>query len=328
MIGKTLVCGDPHITPTNIHEGDALVKFIKKTATKNKIDTVLFLGDLFHTHAVVRVEVLDFWKRAFETLKKFKIICLVGNHDKIQSKTEEFSINALDVFVGTKNLSIINRPEQMGDIGLVPFMEDHDRFVTSVNDLYEKGATKCLIAHQTFTNAKFENGFYAPDGIDPELIPQDKVISGHIHAKQHLGKCSYPGTPKWDKASGAHQAQGIFLFLEGLDSDSYEFISTEEVVTPIKKHIINEGDELPKMSTKHKNYVELHGTSAWIQTIKKKLKNKARIKAVSTDVRKRSVNKNSTSCIFNYLDTQFKEIDGISKSEVRDYMTNTLRVAI
>ena len=65
---KVLRVGDPHITVRNLDEALKLLAFIFEMARKYKVDRIEFLGDLMHTHAVIRVEVLDFWAKAFKQL--------------------------------------------------------------------------------------------------------------------------------------------------------------------------------------------------------------------------------------------------------------------
>lgn len=319
---KILRVGDPHITVRNLEEGDKLIDFIFKVATENKVDQIEFLGDLMHTHAVIRVEVLDFWKRSFNKLKTFKVISLVGNHDQPGSKEKEQTMNSLKV-LERENHCVVDQPMIANNIGYVPYMSDHAAFLKTAQDLYDNGATKILVAHQTFTGATYENGFYAEDGIDPALVPQEIIISGHIHKQQQIGKCFYPGTPKWDTMSDANENKGIWLFEHNLDSSikSKRFISTAEVAIPIIKYILTEGSEEPDLDKKARNYVELVGSTAWIAQMKKKYKGIASIKARPSDRKRVIIDKDKMFSIVDYLDKMFTPIDGISKQDIKQYLT-------
>jgi len=57
------------------------------------------------------------------------------------------------------------------------FHKDEDQFLSKLK------SGKILFCHQTFDGAKFENGFYAPDGFDFSGIKYEKIISGHIHTQ-------------------------------------------------------------------------------------------------------------------------------------------------
>jgi len=321
---KILRVGDPHVMVSNLKDSQALMNFVIETAKKEKVDRVEFLGDQFHTHAVVRVEVLDFWRRSFERLSSEEIVtfALVGNHDQPGSREKEQVMNSLDVLSNIGYVTIINKPIERNGIAYIPYMSDKDAFLKASAELHKNGATKLLIAHQTFTGATYENGFYAEDGIEPELVHQDKIISGHIHKQQQLGKCFYPGTPKWDTMSDANEDKGIWIFEHNEDGSvkDKKFISTKDVVTPIYKHVFVEGEEEPVFIDGARNYLELLGKAAWITKMKKKYKGKAQIKARPTDRKSVKIERDGLISVGSYVDNFFEPIDGVSKKEVKSYL--------
>lgn len=320
---KILRVGDPHITVTNINEAQRLMEFIYDTGKQHGVDRIEFMGDLFHTHAVIRVEVLDFWSKAFHGFLRggIPVVTLVGNHDQPGSKEKEQEMHALSVF--NSLVTVVDQPMVLDKIAYIPYMSDQDAILEASQRLYKSGATKMLVAHQTFTGAQYENGFYAEDGIDPQLISQDAIISGHIHMQQQIGKCFYIGTPKWDTMSDANEDKGIWIFEHSEDGSvlSKQFISTQNIVTPIYKHKLTEGFEEPKLVEHARNYIELHGQSTWIKKMKKKYKGRAHIKAVPTDrVMPRS--SEPTGNIYEFLKENFQTIDGVTKEQVNEYLKN------
>jgi len=325
---KILRVGDPHITVRNIKEAEKLIEFIYDVAWKNQVKRVEFMGDLFHTHAVVRVEVLDFWKTTFEKFKESNIpvVALVGNHDQPGSKEKEQEMNSLQVFKGLA--TIVDEPMMIDNIGYVPYMSDYDLLIERCTWLDQQGARKLLIAHQTFAGAQYENGFYAPDGLDPKFICQEAIISGHIHKSQQVGKCFYTGTAKWDTMSDANEEKGIWLFNHADDGSviSKEFISTKEVVSPIYKFVILEGEAEPELQKGARNYVELQGKSAWIKTMKKKYKGIAQIKAKPIDRKMTRLDKDQVGNIFEYLKGSFDPVDGIKKEDINSYLKEVMRL--
>jgi DNA repair exonuclease SbcCD nuclease subunit len=324
-MSKSLIIGDMHTTVPNLNESNKLIDFIISTAKKEKVQKIEFLGDLFHTHAVIRVEVLDFWLKAFERIDKLKgieCIALVGNHDMQNAK--QSNLNSLEVFASkSKKRKIVNEPIQIDNNCYIPYINGKDKFIQEAKKMYELGATNILFAHQTFTGATYENGFFAEDGIDPALVPQEIIISGHIHKKQIIGKCTYPGTPKWDTMSDANEEKGIWVY-EFDDSNKIidkKFISTKEVVTPIYKICFKEGENEPKLHTNARNYLELTGKTAWINKMKKKYKGKAHIKAKPIDRKVRKTNTSNILDIFLFLEgNNFEPIDKISKQDIKQYI--------
>jgi DNA repair exonuclease SbcCD nuclease subunit len=317
---KILRVGDPHIQIGNLSESEKLMDFVLKTAYDEGAQQIEFMGDGFHNHAVVRVEILAFWKKWLqEMVKNFKVVYLVGNHDMQGSKEAE-GLHALLPF-SIEGLTVVDSVRKIDNIVYAPYYSDHAKYVTDINEKF--GGSKTLIAHQTFTGSQYENGFYAPDGIDPALLDVDCIISGHIHKRQKVGKCIYIGTPKWDSVSDANEKKGIELFTHNEDGSIAEakFISTEKIVTPISKIILNEGDEEAELPT-GRIYLELNGKTAWITKMKKKYKGKANIKAKPTD-RISLVDKSdkvSKEDIFSFMESYFDTVNGLEKKEIKEYL--------
>ena len=319
--------GDPHVMISNLQDSEKLLDFIKIVAEKNKVDAIEFLGDLFHNHAVVRLEILDFWRRKLNNLSTLNIpiIIIAGNHDYCGDKSTEGKFSAISNLAGIKNVEIVNNSliKDYGNdiiIGYRAYTSNHELLIKDANEMKAKGAD-VLIAHQTFTGATYANGFFADDGVDPALIPQTHLISGHIHSEQQIGKCWYPGTAKWDNANDANLSKGLWICTHTKNGYSKQFVSTEGVVVAIKKYTLKEGDITPEMNPNNKNYLELEGTNAWIVQTKKKLKDIAnlQIKAVPTDTRIVQ-DKANIKTINDFLVTGFKPINGISLEQIQNYL--------
>ena len=316
---KILRVGDPHVTVRNLEESWKLIEFIQKVGKAREVDRIEFMGDLFHTHAVMRVEVVNFWHRAFEYLD-FPILALVGNHDQPGSKEKEQEMNALQVYQDAfDHVRVVSAPFINNGIVYAPYMSDKQKLIEKCNSF--EGA-KTLIAHETFTGAQYENGFYAPDGVDPGLINIPVIISGHIHKSQQVGKCFYVGTPKWDSMSDANEDKGIWIFKHSEDGSvvSEDFVSTKEVLTPIYKYVMHEGFEEPELVDGGRHYIELNGKSSWIKKMVKKYKGKASIKAKPTDRKvTASITEDSTD-IWQYLDNHFELDANTSKEAVKSFL--------
>jgi Icc-related predicted phosphoesterase len=324
MTNKVLRVGDPHIKIGNIQESEKLFDFIRDVAKIHDVGSIEILGDLFHTNAVKRVEVEEFWLFEFSKLNDLNIpvLVLVGNHDKLGSIERE-GTNSLNVFANKwDNVDIINTPRILWGVAYIPYMRNREKFVEEALKLYQQGATKLLVAHQTFTGATYDNGFYAEDGIDPILIFQESIISGHIHTSQQIDKCFYTGTPKWDTMADANIEKGIWIYTHEDDGTivDKQSISTKDVVTPIYKIIVNEGDELPVVFENAKTYLEFHGKMAWITKMKKKYDGKACIKAVPKDRKKVSINNGQVVGFPEFLEQHFEPISGVSKQDINKYL--------
>jgi DNA repair exonuclease SbcCD nuclease subunit len=245
---KILRIGDPHVQINNLEDSRKLKNFIIKIALEKQVDWIEFLGDLFHTHAIKRIEVDAYWTDFFNELGNNNIVTkvLVGNHDIVGNKEAE-GVHALIPYKHYPYINIIDTTKSHGPFLYCPYTSSEEEFFQKIgptNPTTED--TKVLICHQTFQGCSYENGFYAKDGFDLGKVPQSIVISGHIHKTQQMGKCFYPGTPKWDTASDANEEKGIWYFEHNEKDGSIlkqEFISTKEIVTPIYRFTIKEGQD-------------------------------------------------------------------------------------
>ncbi|HBI01428.1 MAG TPA: hypothetical protein DDY18_07370 [Flavobacterium sp.] len=320
---RILRVGDPHVTVRNLEDSEKLMAFILKKAEEFNVHKIEFLGDLMHTHAVIRVEVLDFWQRHFKKLSQgYFVIALVGNHDQPGSKEKEQLMNALNAFKGIEDVTIVSKPVVIDNIGYIPYHSDEGEFLKAASDLHYNGAVKTLVAHQNFTVPLYSDMF------NPELVPQEHIITGHIHEQKQMGKVFQVGTPKWDTLTDANESKGVWIYDHNEDGSvkAKQFISTKEVVTVIEKHTIKEGDPEPELIPGAKNYVELVGSTAWINEMKKKYKGLASIKARPSDRKTSSANKEKAQSVYEFLNSAFQPIDGVKKQDIEQYLKEVIRV--
>lgn len=268
--------------------------FINEKILELQPDRIEIMGDLFHTHSIIRLEILEFWVEWIDVLLTHgkEIIVLIGNHDR--ASTDEFAPSFELAFrkYRDRNLKIVTNPRTEGLFAYVSWYHDHEKFIDVANNcaLPQYGGAKVLVCHQTFDGSRYENGFFAPDGIDAKRLNYDFIISGHIHSRQDIQKDGkrilYPGTPKWDTVSDANEEKGIWLH-EHDDSTgaiiNETFISTAGVCVPILHLTWIEGQELPAIPSGAKVTVELIGTSKWIDGHVANLKGTCQIQRKATD---------------------------------------------
>lgn len=284
---KALLVGDMHVQISNIEESQRLIKFICKTAMDNNSDTIIFLGDQFHNHSVLRLEVISFWRGwALPQLvaSTKKVIFMVGNHDICGDKQKERTMSANDIFEGVENVIVASSPMKINGIAFMPFTSDKNQFVKEAIELNGDNIGKTLMCHQTFNCAQYENGFYAPEGLDQLVLPYESIVSGHVHSFQQISKIKYIGSPRWMSMNDANSKKHIAIaeFSDGRLMKT-EYVSTEQVCTPIISLTIKEGEKLPEINPSARNHIELVGSTAWISKTKKKLPDSVNIKVSPTD---------------------------------------------
>ena len=282
---KILAVGDVHIEPHTIDDCAALIQFVLQIAKETSPDLVLFLGDQYHHHSILHVPCLAFWKSAFTALRAagLKVAALIGNHD--MTGVEGANCHAMLAHTGD-GVKIIDKPTLLGALLLMPYYSDREAFAKECVkyrpptpeeeevDQWQGGQfARTVICHQTFQGGTYDNGFYAKDGIDTELIPQEKIISGHIHTPQSWGKTIYLGSPRWRTLSDANVERAIWLMeFEGGRLTKQTPYSTGDVCKRVW-HLVDtpEAPISQVFNTKDSYRVDIKGPADYVERRKKEL---------------------------------------------------------
>lgn len=297
---KTLYVGDAHVKVSNLKESEDLMNFILETVKKEGVQKLVFLGDQFDHHAILRSEVLAFWYKWFQVFPKHvRTITLVGNHDLANFESDIHSMISLKSLEDV-NFKIVDYPYIENNVLYVPYIHKNEEFIKTVN-LF-KDQAKALVCHADFDGAQYENGMYAPNGIKQEEVLFDQIIVGHVHSRSKFGKVIYPGTARWLKSSDANHEKGLWLVDHNEDgSIAFErFIDTSHVCEPILSFSWKEGEEAPVYPDKARVSIELIGSSVWIAKKKATLKGKVSVSSKITD-RANKVSRKSGNSLEHFM---------------------------
>jgi len=316
---KTLFLGDPHVTVTNLKESERLMEFVIQQ--RFQAGNLIILGDLFHNHANVRVEVLEFWSRWFVRLSDVfnNVFVLVGNHDMVgdfNSKSHSLSVFT-DLY---DNFYIIDSPTTLNGFGYMPYIHDKTDFVRQANELCSKGA-KVIVCHGEFAGVKYESGLQVLNGTQASGINASLIISGHYHSRQRFDNVIYPGTARWLTAADKNEPKGLWLadFDNSCNLVSEEFLDTSKVCTPIYAYEFKEGDNCPEIPEGSRASVELIGPSEWVLKQKAKFKGIASISAKITD-RQKASNRKSGNSLEHFVNNVFETNKSIKKERMVEFM--------
>lgn len=198
--------GDPHVVWDEIEDCNALINQVLEVCTEHNVDTVIWLGDLHHTHSIVRIEVMEWWNKVLgNTLSHISHIVIVGNHDRPTEQSK--SGHALIPLQHLPNVTVIDKPKNIQNVLFLPYINDTEVLIHECNSVQ----TDSVVCHATFIGSKFSNGFIPDGGVDETRIKQNQVISGHIHVNQQFGKVFYPGSPRWRDMGEANEDKSIFI---------------------------------------------------------------------------------------------------------------------
>lgn len=263
---KVLFVGDVHATPDDLDDCRALFELVRATAKLTGADEICLLGDSYHTFNIVRVEVLAFWRDAFKELRKLgiDINALVGNHDYAG---EGSSIHAM--LAHEDQVRVIAAPYMSYGVLYMPYYSDRVAFVADA----AAHESKVIVCHQTFAGSKYENGFYSEDGVNPDELQQDQILSGHIHTPQTFGKVTYIGAPRWRTLSDANTNRAIWLYtFDGGRVVERKGFDTGQVCRQIR-YVVDSPDEPLDgvLDPKHDWRIDVRGPAIYVEERKAKL---------------------------------------------------------
>lgn len=282
---RYLFVGDPHVTPDDLKDAKALAFLIKEAMDSRKleehIDGIILAGDLYHTHAIIHAEVQFFWWCFFQEHRLHNAIVLKGNHDA--PGVEGSLATALIAHVEQATV-VAWRPVVLNNILFAPYTNGPQLVKWSE----EHPGCGTLICHQTFDGSRYENGFFAGDGVDPNLIKQKAIISGHIHTPQEFFKVWYPGAPRWRTLGDANVDRAIWV----LDfDDNGTLVKRESIDTGSVCRRIIQVEDTParpfdvsaRPEAKDVLHVEIRGPQAWLDERRPLFEGWARVRGIKTD---------------------------------------------
>jgi DNA repair exonuclease SbcCD nuclease subunit len=214
------VVGDPHAKPSNLDKINTLFDMVEDLG-----NTTVWLGDMLDTKELVRGSCLNTWLTRFKN-SKLKHYTLVGNHDWFNLECKAHSLEPLKEL---KNVIVVDKPLQHGSSVFLPYTHDPETFRQWLKDFDHEGLVH--FCHADIRGFDYGNGLVSEAGLtvsDFKLVR--RVISGHYHKYQELGKITYLGTPFSHTFGESNQEKYIGVY--DLHDDKLELIPT-----PFPRHI-------------------------------------------------------------------------------------------
>lgn len=191
-----LLIGDLHIKESNIDLIDKFFQTLHGYLENNKIDQIVFLGDIYNQRAIIRTEhqrLLIRWLGKLRDRVSHGIDIVVGNHD--MDSLEATEKHSLDVLPKIYDNIRVHSSHTMRDRELyLPYTKDFEgvksvlkKFGDSINYVY---------CHLPINGFNMSPTVVEDNGVDVEAFTGVKhnVFAGHFHAPQQKGKVVYPGS--------------------------------------------------------------------------------------------------------------------------------------
>lgn len=261
---RAVLISDIHFTPSTLELATKALIQAQDKATELQVP-LLICGDTLDGKAVIRGECANRLIDLLGARQDPHTILLVGNHDLINEKSKEHSLNFLKPYCG-----VIEEPVEYLGMHFIPYQSDSEMLKVHL-DTIPTGST--IIAHQGLQTAFM--GHYVQDktSISPEAFKRFRTISGHYHRHQEIkcgetGLFTYIGTPYTTTFAEAHDGPKGFQIL-------FEDGHLELVPTNLRKHIIIEKtiedlySGLPDLTPEDIIWLKIAGRRSELEKLKK-----------------------------------------------------------
>jgi DNA repair exonuclease SbcCD nuclease subunit len=190
---RVLVIGDIHFKIDNIQESYEFIRKIDEYIKENinKIDYVIVLGDILHTHEKVHTEALNIALEFFKMLvryKKDKVYVIVGNHDMTTNTNFLNEGHWMNCLKEWNNIKVVDKVitidiDKEDYLTLCPYVPD-GRLIEALNTMKDKDwkNSTIIFCHQLLNGAKM--GAIKAENVEEWEVEYPLCISGHIHDKQ------------------------------------------------------------------------------------------------------------------------------------------------
>lgn len=194
------------------------------TLDREKITTVIHMGDAFDSRKGIEFKALEWAKRVvFEPLKERNITMhlMVGNHDAYYKNTNH--INSVDLLLNEyDNVITYSEPAEVvidnQPILFIPWINEENK--ESTFKCIENSTCKCAMGHLELNGFRAHKGLVMDHGMESKLYQKfQRVFSGHYHTRSDDGKIFYIGNPYEMFWSDVNDDRGFII----LDTDDFGF---------------------------------------------------------------------------------------------------------
>ena len=175
---------------------------------------VVIAGDYFDNRQSIDINVLNV---AIDTMKDIAKECqvyvVIGNHD-IYKKCET-DVTSLKPFDDFENVYLIYDQYELilkddKKVLLVSWVGDfkkENKIIAENKDKYD-----ILVFHPEISGMTYDNNRPIINGLNLDIVDDDKIVSGHIHKRQESKKGIYLGSPYHMERSDIGNRKGIYTF--------------------------------------------------------------------------------------------------------------------
>ena len=184
---------------------------------KNKIDTVMDMGDTFDNRRNIDLATLEWSKKNYyDRLQAMGITVhtIVGNHTAYYKDTNE--INTVELLLKEyKNVKVYSEPTNINlgglDILLLPWINEENKLQTL--EMMDTTKASVIMGHLELNGFVATRGHTMEHGMDTKVFDKFyRVYSGHYHTRSNNGKIYYLGNPYEMFWNDVKDTRGFHIF--------------------------------------------------------------------------------------------------------------------
>jgi DNA repair exonuclease SbcCD nuclease subunit len=180
------------------------------------VETVIHMGDAFDSRKSIDYQSLEWAKRVvFESLKKYDVHMIVGNHDCYYKSTNDVNSPTL-LLKDYPNIKTYSSPTNIKvcgiDMTFIPWIcsENYDETLKVI----QKSRAKIAMGHLELKGFRVNKHLVMEDhGLEANLFSNfTKVFSGHYHTRSDNGTVFYLGNPYEMYWTDVNDTRGFHIF--------------------------------------------------------------------------------------------------------------------
>lgn len=184
---------------------------------KNKIDTIMDMGDTFDNRRNIDLATLEWSKKNYyDRLQAMGITVhtIVGNHTAYYKDTNE--INTVELLLKEyKNVKVYSEPTNINlgglDILLLPWINEENKLQTL--EMMDTTKASVIMGHLELNGFVATRGHTMEHGMDTKVFDKFyRVYSGHYHTRSNNGKIYYLGNPYEMFWNDVKDTRGFHIF--------------------------------------------------------------------------------------------------------------------
>ena len=196
---------------------------------------VVIAGDYFDNRQSIDINVLNVAIDVMKNIaKECEVYVIIGNHDIYKNK--ETDVTSLKPFNDARGVTVIydkyeltlKNGKRMLLVSWVGDFKKENKIISDNKDKYD-----VLVFHTELSGMTYDNNRPIINGLNLDIVEDDKIVSGHIHKRQESKKGIYLGSPYHLDRSDIGNRKGIYTFTvdgENLVRSFYENTYSPEYV--------------------------------------------------------------------------------------------------